>query len=453
MFLDKTSLLKHNPPQSNYGVAVLDLDGDGAFELFVSSQGWANLALKWDGKGFTSCGTVALADAGAQAISAAAGDLDGDGREELFVLNSDTFQGRKTATDRLFDFRDGEWVDLFALSENRGAASVVAGRSVGCIDRMGTGRYSFVVASYGGPLALFETDDQGRLQNVAARVGLNFSTGGRAVLCLPLLSERPDIFVGNEGGANFLFRNRGDGTFDEMGQEMYLGDMYENARGVAALDLDGDGRLDIALANWEGPHRLFVRRGDVFRDAAPPEFSAPSKARTLLAADFDNDGCEELFLHNMGQPNRLLRYTNSIWRQVDAGDAQERNGLGTGGAVGDFDGDGRLELILSHGEAAPQPLSYFHAPENDNGWLRVLPLTRFGAPARGALVRLAAGGREQIRHVDAGSGYLCQMEPVAHFGLGAAKKVDWIEVLWPDGAKQRIDKPDARQVKRVEHPG
>ena len=99
---------------------------------------------------------------------------------------------------------------------------------------------------------------------------------------------------------------------------------------------------------------------------------------------------------------------------------------GTGAAVGDFDGDGMLELLISHGESASETLTYYRARAGaDNHWLRILPLTQHGAPARGAVVRMTmaaaigtAGERVHVRAIDAGSGYLCQMEPVAHFGLG-----------------------------------
>ena len=83
----------------------------------------------------------------------------------------------------------------------------------------------------------------------------------------------------------------------------------------------------------------------------------------------------------------------------------------------------------------------------------VLPFTRQGAPARGAVVALTAGGRTQRRVIDSGSGYLCQMEPVAHFGLGELRAVEQIEVRWPDGATLRIDDPQADRLLRVNHPG
>ena len=130
------------------------------------------------------------------------------------------------------------------------------------------------------------------------------------------------------------------------------------------------------------------------------------ESRTVIAADFDNDGIEEIFFNNIGQPNRLFAWSHGRWTEVEIGDAEEPHGLGTGAAVADIDGDGRLELLISHGELAPQPLSFYRPYPNDNAWLRVMPLTAAGAPARGAVVDLHGQGTDERRAICAGSGYL-----------------------------------------------
>jgi hypothetical protein len=291
------------------------------------------------------------------------------------------------------------------------------------------------------------------IADVAPEARLNRVTGGRGLVAVPLVSQRMDIFAVNEQGPNFLFRNRGDGTFEEIAAEVGLADPDEHGRGVAAVDLDGDGRLDLLYGNWEGPHRLWIQTPDgFFKDVAPPELARPSRIRTVIAADFDNDGYPELFFNNIGEPNRLFAWRSGRWQAIDIGDAAEPQGLGTGAAVADVDGDGRLELLIAHGESGAQPLSFYRPQANANNWLRVLPLTRQGAPARGALVRLLTSTRTQIQAIDAGSGYLCQMEPVAHFGLGSETGVKEIQIQWPDGKQLQVAHPPVNQLLRIPYP-
>lgn len=459
MFEDHTELIADNPVQRNYGVAVTDVDGDGAFELFIAGFGTAdrngarNTVLKWDGEQFVDIADNTLADVNGMAIGVAACDIDADGREEIYVLNTDTFGGQKQVTDRLFAYNGNDWVDLFAIPRNQQDLNFTAGRSVACVDRFGTGRYGVFVANYGGPMRLYEVDDDGIVLDVAPEAGVDLTTGGRALLAFPLVSEHMDVFAGNEQGPNFLFHNNGDGTFDNIALSAGVADPRENVRGIAPLDVNGDGLLDVVYGNWDGPHRLFVNQGDgTFADEAPEALATPTRIRTVIAADFDNSGTQEIFFNNIGQPNRLFKLVGGVPQMVDIGAAAEPGGLGTGAAVGDFDGDGVLELLVSHGESGVQPLTLYKAPANGNNYLRVLPLTPAGAPARGAVVRLFTDGGQQVRVIDAGSGYLCQMEPVAHFGLGTADEVERVEVRWVDGTTTTIDAPDVNQMLRVSYP-
>ena len=119
----------------------------------------------------------------------------------------------------------------------------------------------------------------------------------------------------------------------------------------------------------------------------------------------------------------------------------------------EHDPNGVLELLVAHGETDPQPLALYKARgAAGNGWLRVRPLTRFEAPARGAVVRAEVGGRVRVKPIDGGSGYLCQMEPVAHFGLGRGGRVDRVTVTWPDGAAVVLEDPGADRTITVPFP-
>ncbi|MEM1349936.1 MAG: CRTAC1 family protein [Myxococcota bacterium] len=455
IFQDSTHLLTANPAQRNYGIAVTDLDGDDSFEFVVAGFGNPNLAFGWNGARYVEKIPSLLSDPSRDAIGVAACDVDGDGREELYVLNTDSYAGTKRFGDRLFDAGPGgAWTNLFEAEGNEGARNLTAGRSVACVDRMGTGRYSVFVANYGGPMRLYELDDEGSLRDIAAEAGVARTTGGRGIISGPILSARMDLFLANERGPNFMFRNQGDGTFVDVAAAANILDPGEHGRGIALLDANEDGRLDIAYGNWAGPHRLFIQREDhTFADKAPPEMAAPSRIRTVLAADFDNDGYVELFFNNIGEANRLFRRDpKGQWVVAPIGDALEPEGLGTGAAVADLNGDGRLELLVAHGESGAQPLTLFETQANDHHWLRVLPRTTQGAPARGALVELVADGRTQRRVIDSGSGYLCQMEPVAHFGLGDTDKVSSVRVVWPDGATRTLAPGRVDATLELTHP-
>ncbi|KAG8435448.1 hypothetical protein GDO86_013400, partial [Hymenochirus boettgeri] len=370
--------------------------------------------------------------------------------------------GVATYTDKLFKFRNGRWEDILSDDVNvrRKVANRFAGRSVACIDRKGTGRYAIYIANYAsgnvGAHALIELDESASdlsrgiiaLSNVAAEVGVNKYTGGRGVTVGPIInSAASDIFCDNENGPNFLFQNKGDGTFVDVAASAGVDDVYQHGRGVALADFNRDGKVDIVYGNWNGPHRLFLQMNTNekirFRDIATQKFSMPSPVRTVIAADFDNDQELEVFFNNIAyrgsSANRMFRvgrreHADPFMEELNPGDAAEPDGRGTGGAITDFDGDGMLDLILSHGESMAQPLSVLKGKQGlKNNWLRVIPRTKFGAFARGAKVVLyTKKSGAHLRIIDGGSGYLCEMEPVAHFGLGK-DEASSLEVTWPDG--------------------
>ncbi|PEN11210.1 hypothetical protein CRI94_16630 [Longibacter salinarum] len=455
MFRDATSLINKNPVQRNYGVAVGQLRHQGEFELLVAGYTGRNLVFAWDGTRFTELETTSIADSERQAIGIASADVNGDGTEEVYVLNTDTFAGRKRFADRLFAGNGSDaWTNLFDDPENERSRNLTAGRSVAVVDRTGNGRYGFFVANYGGPMRLYEVNDR-HVVDVAEEAGVALSTGGRGVIAAPILTPQMDIFCVNENGPNFLFENQGDGTFKETAARRGVADRYEHGRGVDAIDHGEGGPFGVVYGNWQGRHRLFAQQsGGSFLDVTPDAMASPSRVRTVIAADFDNDGYQEVFFNNIGEPNRLFAQRDGSWVQIDAGDATEPQGLGTGAAVADFDGDGRLELFVAHGETGAQPLSLYHSrgASDNHHYIRIAPLTKHGAPARGAVVTCTASGRTQRRNVDAGSGYLCQMEPVAHFGLGTTDTAEEVEVRWPDGTTHRLEEPEVDQLHSIPYP-
>lgn len=513
MFI-KTNWLKNlDTSQLNYGVAVSDVDNDGSLEWIVAGFSGPNFVLKFDRATKRLINLAqdhrysAIADQGGQAIGVCACDIDGDGREEIYFLNTNNaYAGRADYGDSLFKWRNGKYVNLYTDPVNsRMEAKSFAGRSVACIDRLGTGKYSIVIATYSrggvGNFALVEMDENHPsndvstgnivLKNVASVAKIDKATGGRGLVVGPILGNngRSDIFFGNEGnpwmgnpGDNFLFKNLGNGSFEDIAEQAEIQDKYNNARGISLADFNRDGLLDIAYGNWEGEHRLFMQYKAVgearkFRNIANRQYAVPTKIRTVIAADFDNNGDTDIFMNNIcshrdpndREPNKLFtvipnQFNNSSHpeiKKMNIGQAKEPRGFGTGAAITDIDGDGVLDLLISHGESQTQPLKVYRVnrdvSRNQAGkynWVRVFPRTKYGAPARGALVKLTTRtGRVYSSVIDGGSGYLCQMEPVAHFGLGEDKPMK-LDVQYPDGVvvSASLRKSDKNKVHFVDHP-
>jgi hypothetical protein len=200
------------------------------------------------------------------------------------------------------------------------------------------------------------------------------------------------------------------------------------------------GRLDIISGNWQGYHRAYVLKNDQFKDIGSSKFDKPSRIRTIISADFDNDGYDEVFMNNIAEPNKLFKIReNGTFEEIKLEIALEPDGYGTGAAVADIDNDGILELLVSRGESKEQPLTLYKAKVNKQSkYLRIKPINKYGAPARGATVTLLTNQRKHSKTIDAGSGYLCQMEPVAHYGIRKNEKNFKVEVKWTNGTKDLI---------------
>jgi hypothetical protein len=461
------SLLADRDPFEAYGLAVTERDGDP--RVVVAGNGDPNRFLRWDGDALVDeldefrarSGVGSAPDGGAAALRApdrhaigvAAGDIDADGEEEVYVHATGSFAGGSPEADLLCDPTDDGFVNLFDDARNRGARNYTAGRSVAAIDRTGDGTHEFLVTGYAAPMRLYGARG-GVLDERAADVGVDFLGGGRTLVVGPLVGTRTDVFVGMERGPNLLLANDGGG-FTDFAPERGVSDTHEQARGAALVDT-GDG-LGLVLGNWNGHHRLFTGGDGRWTDVAPPAMVEPAPVRSVVAADFDDDGRQELFFNCLGGANRFFSRADGDWTAVDPGAATEPDARGTGAVAADVDGDGRLELLVAHGEGEGAPLSAFRAaPADGAGSLRVRPRTRHGAPARGAFVRLETDAGDdtavQRRVVDGGSGYLCQGEPVAHFGLGGAAP-ERVTVRWPDGeTTAEVEAPPPNEVLTVERP-
>ena len=438
-FKDITSLIENNDFRLSYGVSVTDVNQDDKYEFIVTGFGFSNLALSYqNGKLININKNEIFDDAKRKTIGVAACDIDQDGFEEIYFLNTDTYSGEKKYSDRLIDNNSDSFVDLFEKDINKKNLNLTAGRSVVCVDREGNGQYGIYVANYGGPTRFYEFNDN-RIKDKAVKLAINKITGGRAIVSGHILSNRSDIFAANERGENFLYYNV-DGSFTDVAYDYKIEDRYENGRGTALSDILYRGRLDILTSNWDGNHRAYVLDGEKFKDIAQSSYSDPTKIRTVISADFDNDGYDEIFMNNIGEPNKLFKILeNGKFKEIKIKNGLETFGLGTGAAVADVDGDGILELLISHGETGLQPLTLYKADINEFNYLRIKPLNKYGAPARGATVTLKSNMRIHSKTIDAGSGYLCQMEPVAHYGIRQNEKNIQVEIKWTDGSTKSLN--------------
>ncbi len=438
-FKDISDIIENNEPRLSYGVAVSDVNNDNKFEFVVTGFGYKNLALGFENNNLVNTiDNEIFNDAERKTIGVAACDIDKDGFEEVYFLNTDTYSGDKKYSDRLLDKKQKKFFDLFEIDENKASLNLTAGRSVVCVDRNGNGVYGFYVANYGGPTRFYELNNN-LLIDKAPKLKIDRVTGGRAVVAGHIISDNTDIFAANERGSNFLYKNN-NGSFTELANEYEVQDKYENGRGTTLSDVFYRGQLDIISSNWNGNHRIFALDGNEFRDIAQPDFNEPTRIRTVISADFDNDGFDEIFMNNIGQPNKLFKILdNGVLKKIDIQVGLEYFGLGTGAAVADIDNDGILELLVAHGESGLQPLSLYKADIKENfNYIRIQPLNKFGAPARGATVTLISNLRKHSKTIDAGSGYLCQMEPVAHFGLRKGEKIRSVVIQWTNGQKKSL---------------
>ena len=438
-FEDITDKIVDNPKRLSYGISVTDMNKDGKYEFIVTGFGYSNLALSYrDGNLINIADQDVFSDEFRKSIGVAACDVDKDGYEEIYFLNTDTYSGTKKYSDRLIDLEGNKFLDMFEIDANKEDLNLTAGRSVACVDRKGNGEYGLYVSNYGGPTRFYEIEDK-IIKDKSANLNLDNITGGRAVVSGHILTDRSDIFAANERGANFLLKNN-DGVFEDVAFDYRVDDVIQNGRGTALADIMYRGRLDIISGNWQGYHRAYVLKNDQFKDIGSSKFDKPSRIRTIISADFDNDGYDEVFMNNIAEPNKLFKIReNGTFEEIKLEIALEPDGYGTGAAVADIDNDGILELLVSRGESKEQPLTLYKAKVNKQSkYLRIKPINKYGAPARGATVTLLTNQRKHSKTIDAGSGYLCQMEPVAHYGIRKNEKNFKVEVKWTNGTKDLI---------------
>ncbi len=415
------------PRGYGHGVTVGDYDNDGRPDLFVTR--WRSYALyrnRGDGT-FEDITRAAGLDGDRDwPTSAAFADLDGDGDLDLYVCHY------------------GEWDPEHPLICKDPSGTII----LTCDPRR--------VRAL--PDHLFRNDGV-RFVDVTAESGIVDRDGrGFGVVAADLDEDgRVDLFVANDSTANYLFRNKGGLRFEEIGHEAGVaanaGGGYQAGMGVACGDLDGDGRLDLAVTNFYGESTTFFQNlgQGLFADhTAAAGLSAASRHRLgfgVAFLDADNDGWLDLMTANghISDQRPMFPYamTPQLFlggpdgRLVDvtagAGPPFQRLYVGRGLAVGDLDNDGLPDAVLV---AQNEPLAFFRnrtrAPRGHFIGFH-LQGTRSNRDAVGARVVVHAGGRARVAARPGGGSFQSAGDPRLHFGLGTTDRVDRVEVRWPSG--------------------
>jgi enediyne biosynthesis protein E4 len=419
------------PGGYGHGVTVGDFDNDGHPDLFITR--WRSYALlhnRGDGtfEDFTS--KAGLGGDRDWPTSAAFADLDGDGDLDLYVCHYVAWDSvhPKTCWDKE--------QALYGFCGPPDSPSV--------------------------PDHLFRNDN-GRFVDVSAEAGIVDTTGeGLGVVAADLDGDgHVDLFVANDHSAKFLFLNRGNLRFEEVGHVAGVAassaGAYTASMGVACGDVDGDGLPDLAVTNFYNEYTaLYQNLGDgVFTDHSV-DYGLELLSRHRLGfgmafLDFNNDGCLDLVTANGHVDDHRPGVPQPMRAQLFAGtgdkrkfiDVTDRAGppfrmplIGRGLAAGDLDNDGRVDFVIL---SQNQPLTYFHNQTEGGHWLTLyLEGRASNRDAVGARVVVQANGRRFFGWRMGGGSYQSASDPRLHFGLGEIDRVESVEVTWPTGKTERF---------------
>ena len=431
-FVDVTDQAGLNHVDYGMGVAVGDYNNDGYPDLYVTNFG-SNILYRNNGNGtFTDVTREAgLADAGWSA-SAAFVDYDRDGYLDLYVTH---------------------YLD-FTVRGNRE-----------CFDPAGERDYCPPTAYKPVLHRLYRNLGNGKFQDVTQTAGIGAAVGpGLGVICADFNGDGwPDIYAANDGAANLLWLNNGNGTFREaalLSGAAYSEDGVARAgMGVAAGDFDGTGNESIFVTN-------LTREGaGLFRNKGHAEFMDATRAFGLYQPtfpytgfgvhwfDYDNDGRPDLYIANgavtivenlRGTPypyhqrNLLLHNEGTRFRESsgEAGPPFQLSEVGRGAAFGDIDNDGRVDIVVANNNGPARLLLNETAPVGH--WLEIrlqgVKCNRDGIGARVAVLR--EGQKPLWGRVHTDGSYLSASDVRVHFGLGQNPDAQ-VLVEWPDGSKEK----------------
>ena len=424
------------------GVTIGDYDNDGFLDIYVTGYG-GNQLFHNNGNGtFTDVTASAHVGGSGWSSSAAWVDYDRDGYLDLFVLRYVDYDikhapycGYKKDGYRMYcDPQQFDGTAALLYHNNRDGTFTEVSKKAGVANPAGKGL----------GIAVGDIDGDGW----------------------------PDVFVANDGIRNFLYRNKGDGTFEDISYGANVGfDMNGktlNGMGAEIADYDGDGLPDIFFTAFSRQYNPLLRNlGKLMFEDATTKARLPINVETLgfgaKLFDFDNDGDLDIYVTNGHVTDNVKLYDPQLsYRQADllyenlgdghfrdisaeSGPAFRVQHVGRGAAVVDFDNDGDLDLVVTDSGGAPMLLR--NDGGNRNHWLAVRARgresNRFGI---GSKVRVTAGGRTQMREINPSGSYLSTSDMRVYFGLGKEASVSRLEIEWPSGKKQVLTGIAANQV-------
>lgn len=505
---------RHAPETMAGGVAIFDYNNDGKLDLFFTngadiktlqknSPKYSNRLFENDGAGHFKDVTVKAGLAGTgYDMGVAIGDYDNDGNEDIFVggVYRNTLyhnNGDGTFTDVTekaglsnkpdpeygpFWSVGGAWVDV----NNDGLLDLLivnyvqwnVNKEPECLEK---GHKEYCHPRFYGktPNQLFLNNGDGTFTDATASSGLRAHPGkGMAAGIADYdLDGKMDIFVSNDKLFNSLFHNKGDGKFEEVAFDANVAlredGVYISGMGMDFRDIDNDGYPDIcvvALDNETFPVYKNTGKGDFVEVTAKSkmsQLSASMAGYSPMIADFDNDGWKDIFVSRghvqspLAAPRLVIDQHNSVFRNLggmefsaltdQAGFAAVPPSRHRGSAMGDLNGDGRLDIVVT-ALSAPAEIWMNQCP-GTNHWLELkLQGTKSNRDAIGARIKVVTRSGAQYNHVTTSVGYASSSAGPVHFGLGQNAAADLVEIHWPSGIVQQLKNVKADQLLKIREP-
>jgi Flp pilus assembly protein TadD len=495
---------KYLPETMTGGVAVFDYNNDGWPDIYVvngaslpagrkTDSSYWNRLFRNNGDGtFTDVTETAGVASHGYSMGVAAGDFDNDGFVDLFVTGVGANALFRNKGDGTFEDVTGPagldgnhgwsmsagWFDY----DNDGRLDLFVTRyvvwdpatEIFCGDRK-PGYRSYCHPKHYQALSnlLYHNQGDGTFRDVSRESGVSAHAGkGLGVAFGDYDGDgRLDVFVANDSVPNFLFHNKGRGTFEECA--LQAGVAYNDdgkaisAMGVDFRDYDNDGREDVfvtALSNETYPlyRNLDLRSfGDMTYLSRIGAASLAWSGWSTGLYDFNNDGYKDIFTANSHvmdnaelTTSRKSRQSNSVFLNRGDGTFQMTvlpgEAFHRGAAFGDFDRDGRVDVVVTRLNEAPLVLR--NTSRRSGHWVAFcLRGTRSNRDAIGARVHVVTDRGEQWNRVTTSVGYASSSDRTVHFGLGSANQIKLLEVEWPSGSKQVLEGlPVDRYVSIVE---